>query len=110
MTENEALKILKISPEMKKEIPNLAEVYEVAVKALEENQQYRAIGTVEEFKALKEKNKPKKITHEATLKKCCTCPACLNVVDEFVKIGDIRIRVEFEHCYFCGQKLDWSEV
>lgn len=28
----------------------------LAIKALEEVQQYRAIGTVEEFKALKEKN------------------------------------------------------
>lgn len=35
MTENEAMEILKISPEMKKQIPNLTEVYEVAVKALE---------------------------------------------------------------------------
>ena len=109
MTESEAINDLKMTKCTRFFIPS-NESLDMAIQALEEIQQYRAIGTVEDFKALKEKNEPKKITHEATLKKCCTCPVCLNVVDEFVKFGDIRIRVKFEHCYFCGQKLDWSEV
>lgn len=62
----------------------------------------------EEFQRLKEKDTPKKITHQATLLKCCTCPSCLNVVDEFEKFGDTVVRVEFEYCHFCGQKLDWD--
>lgn len=33
---------------------------DMAIQALEEIQQYRAIGTVEEFKSLKKKNEPKK--------------------------------------------------
>lgn len=62
----------------------------------------------EEFQRLKEKDTPKKITHQATLLKCCTCPSCLNVVDKFEKFGDTVVRVEFEYCHFCGQKLDWD--
>lgn len=60
MTENEAIKELETSidlakmctqnAERKKEI----EAYNMAIQALSEIQQYRAIGTVEEFKALKD--------------------------------------------------------
>lgn len=63
---------------------------------------------ISEFQRLKEKDTPKKITHQATLLKCCTCPSCLNVVDKFEKFGDALVRVEFEYCHFCGQKLDWD--
>lgn len=63
---------------------------------------------ISEFQRLKEKDTPKKITHQATLLKCCTCPSCLNVVDKFEKFGDTVVRVEFEYCHFCGQKLDWD--
>lgn len=55
-----------------------------------------------------EKQIPKKITHEATIYKCCTCPSCKNVVDEFETIGDSRVRVTFQFCHFCGQALDWN--
>lgn len=63
---------------------------------------------ISELQRLKEKDTPKKITHQATLLKCCTCPSCLNVVDKFEKFGDTVVRVEFEYCHFCGQKLDWD--
>ena len=58
-----------------------------------------------------EKQIPKKITHEATLQRCATCPTCKNVLDEFIEFipGQPKIRVTFAHCYFCGQALDWSE-
>ena len=58
-----------------------------------------------------EKQIPKKITHEATLQRCATCPTCKNVLDEFIEFipGQPKIRVTFTHCYFCGQALDWSE-
>lgn len=59
------------------------------------------------IKAL-EKQIPEKITHEATIYKCCTCPSCKNVVDEFETIGDSRARVTFQFCHFCGQALDWN--
>ena len=58
-----------------------------------------------------EKQIPKKITHEATLQRCATCPTCKNVLDEFIEFipGQPKIRVTFAHCHFCGQALDWSE-
>lgn len=55
-----------------------------------------------------EKQMPKKVTHEATLYKCCTCPNCKNVIDRFEKFGENNVRVEYMHCHFCGQKLDWD--
>ena len=58
-----------------------------------------------------EKQIPKKITHEATLQRCATCPTCKNVLDEFIEFipDQPKIRVTFTHCHFCGQALDWSE-
>lgn len=68
--------------------------------------------TEEDFEHIKtavEKQKAKKVTHEATLYKCCTCPNCKNVVDEFKKWGESTVRIQYQYCYFCGQKLDWEE-
>jgi hypothetical protein len=48
---------------------------------------------------------PRKVTHEATLHRLCTCPCCKNVVEE--QIGGQRIMIMY--CHFCGQKLDWSD-
>lgn len=57
MTEQEAIKILSLDEKEKKLLKNLTPVYEVAIKALKEIQQYRAIGTVEELqKAEKEED------------------------------------------------------
>ena len=58
-----------------------------------------------------EKQIPKKITHEATLQRCATCPTCKNVLDEFIEFipGQPKIRVTFTNCHFCGQALDWSD-
>lgn len=49
-----------------------------------------------------------KVTHEATLYRCCTCPNCKNVVDKFEKFGDSTVRVCYLYCHFCGQALDWG--
>ena len=56
-----------------------------------------------------EKQIPKKITHEATLQRCATCPTCKNVLDEFIYFTGKRVRVTVQHCKFCGQALDWGE-
>ena len=83
MTENEAIKILQGA--IKK--PNtkdgyLGQAVTMGIQALEENQQYHAIGTVEELQALKEKNEPKKIKYE----EYCgfsdpVCPECKRDID-----------------------------
>ena len=57
-----------------------------------------------------ERQIPKKVTHEATLPKSCTCPLCKNVVDEFADMEGQRVRVMYDHCRFCGQALDWSDT
>lgn len=58
---------------------------------------------------LAEKQIPKKVTHEATLYRCCTCPTCKNVVEEFTEFMGNRCRVTPTHCKYCGQKLDWRQ-
>lgn len=67
--------------------------------------QYRAIGTVEEFKALKEKNEPKKVVVEHIPKTSWTkeishylCPSCRSIFSFGGK----------PYCSNCGQKLDWE--
>lgn len=68
--------------------------------------------TFEEFKiAINaiEQQIPKKVTHEATVHKCYTCPKCKNVVDEFTDFDGQKVRVIYNHCRFCGQALDWSD-
>lgn len=105
---------------------------DTAIKALEEIQEYRAIGTVEEFKALKdinriadnlskmeriefkalkEKNEPKKPYIQQIVKDfrehdCYECPNCdcfVGYVSEFQEEHYQDI-----YCPNCGQKLDWQ--
>ena len=52
---------------------------------------------------------PRKVEHEATIKRCCTCPSCGNVLDQFERFGVGRVRIMNKYCHFCGQALDWSD-
>lgn len=61
---------------------------------LEELESYRAIGTVEECKALKEKNKPKKPVDKIMYLECPNC-------------GDVGI-LDCGYCPACGQAIDWQ--
>lgn len=58
MTEQEAIE--KIKDLSDRGYPTLRTAKEIAIKALEEVQQYREIGTVEECRKAVEKQKPKK--------------------------------------------------
>ena len=70
----------------------------VAINALSEIQQYRAIGTIEELKALKEKATPKKLEIEKFWGyDDLMCPNCKSY-----KIRNPK------YCCDCGQKLDWE--
>ena len=103
MTESEAIKMLQIQKpaygckEYKKP---LMYAYEMAIKALEEVQQYRSIGTPEECREAVEKQTDEKPT--AVLGtfggKEYECKNC----GSDVCYGD-------EYCLWCGQKLDWSD-
>lgn len=127
MTENEAIKVINDKYETFFAL-STTNVFDIAmataIKALEEIQQYRAIGltpelieamqghnvalindlgeyqaigTVEEFKALKEKNEPKKIDIWANGEE--HCPFCDKNLTTFYG---------FANCFSCGQKLDWE--
>lgn len=85
------------------ECQRCSEEYEQLAKWLEEYKQYHAIGTVEEFKALKEKNEPKKIVVWADETEHCPNEDCH--YSEFpLPYGD-----KFNFCPECGQALNWSE-
>lgn len=86
----------------------------VAIKALEEVQQYRAIGTVEECRSAMDKQTAKKIIRreaidedaESELRDFITrrgmiysCPTC----------GSHIAVEEMKNCWECGQLLDWSD-
>ncbi len=76
------------------------EALSIAAKALEEIQRYRELGTLEELRALKEKQIPKK----PVLDGIYHCPSC--------KKGMLQGSMEPKGscCKNCGQVLDWTEL
>ena len=70
-------------------------------KALEEIKQYRAIGTIEEFKALKEKSVAKKPLHQGFV---FACPCC----NDKATIGSVFLRPNQKYCIDCGTEFDWQ--
>lgn len=63
---------------------------------------YEAIGTVEEFKYLKEKDVAKKI--KGMRFEEAICPECeTELFETYWAFGGIH------YCSNCGQKLDWNE-
>lgn len=122
MTENEAIELLKNNyPKTCKMVDGRLQggfddhecdvgiAIDLAIKALEEIQQYRAIGTVEECREAMEKQKAKKpspidykkyigiVENAEYLRGTCWCPNC----NQAIKSGTF--------CNNCGQKLDWSD-
>ena len=116
MTENEAIEELKYDcNEIGKAIPcdtswgeSFENAYAMAIKALEEVQQYRQIGTVEECRAWKEKQNAKKIIsfdyNNGTVN--YGCPVCKRKIISKID-GEWCGGTFNEYCDRCGQKLDW---
>ena len=81
---------------------NLEKVEENAYLLKEELEAYRAIGTVSEFRELKEKATGKKPTDVRYFGEAGyyigLCPTCKNGNNS-----------EYEYCGDCGQKLQWFE-
>ena len=108
MTEQEAIEELKCYKAQSGTA--YPEEIELAINALEEVQQYLAIGTPDECRAAVEKQKAKKpepidykkymnsVKNAKFLRGSYFCPNCKHVI----KSG--------EYCNDCGQKLDWSDV
>lgn len=83
----------------------LQESIDMAIKALEEIQKYRKIGTVEECRAAVESQNPRAAITEKEdngIKKY-TCSACGRYMGW--STGTLPAR----YCWKCGQKLDWSD-
>ena len=111
MNENEAIEYLqsrylavgsRVNPP-KEECERHNEVIDMAIKALEEVQQYRAIGTTEECRAAVEKQmakKPINTDDEYGTFQCPNCNGLIFTVDRFET---------HKHCLLCGQLLDWSD-
>lgn len=135
MTENEAIEVMKTNyPKTCKRVDGrlkggfddteckLGQALTLSIQALEEVQQYHAIGTVEEFKGLKEKSVPKKPKQSGVydnkgefhpingidgvpydLCPCCEINLC---TDGFLG----RDKKRMNYCENCGQRLDWSLI
>lgn len=111
MTESEAIEELKYDcNELGKAIPcdtswgcSFENAYGMAIQALEEIQQYRAIGTVGECREAIEKQIPKKPTEQFRLGTSGIggkCPSCKHHIDRSV----------YAMYCDCGQKLDWENT
>lgn len=98
MTENEAIEELKLNIEMPFGINISNEASRLAIKVLEEIQQYRAIGTVREFGEAMERRRGKKPVCRSVFTdgtRLPGCPVCFSRIDK----GAF-------YCSGCGQKLD----
>ena len=73
----------------------VAKATRVAIKALEEVQQYRAIGTPEECRAAVEKQTAKRPRIIVNAMICPSCPRCFKSASP-------------TYCPSCGQMIDWG--
>ena len=90
--ENEAIEAIKANmPTSGYQM--LRESLDMAIQALEEIQQYREIGTVEECREAREKQKPKKIIRIVG-RYPYKCPTCNG-----------KLEIGYRHCIICGQLL-----
>ncbi len=114
MTENEAIARIidhfDVHHHDNRPHPLLDKAVEMAIKALEEVQKYRQIGTVEECRAWKEKQSAKKVIsfdyNNGTVN--YGCPVCKRKI--ISKIDGKWCGGTFnEYCDRCGQKLDWRD-
>lgn len=82
---------------------------ETVIKALEEIQKYRVLGTVEELREAREKQMPKKV--EIKDWNPARCPSCGMELSESIVDGYYRHPTFLEVCPNpdCCQRLDWSE-
>lgn len=116
MTEQEAIKILTGIDEVHGNLPEDGNDVEatlmMARDALEEVQQYRALGTVEELREAMKKQRAKKILKRKCVgrnKDCANCDDYANRCPTCKETVDNDYMIEYTYCPYCGQALDWSE-
>lgn len=76
------------------------------LEALKIASEIQTIGTVEEFKALKEKGKPKKPKQYEYYKHDYFCPACGRKLAESVDDNCNLEKELADYCSSCGQRID----
>ncbi len=94
MDENKAIKIIRQEMEWESKSSTLR-AFEKAIKALEEIQPYRAIGTPEECRAAVEKQTAKRPRIIGNAMICPSCPRCFKSASP-------------TYCPSCGQMIDWG--
>ena len=107
MTENEAILYIEkwYQPTTEPEEREKAiKALSVIIKSINEIQQYREIGTVEECREAVEKQTPKKPVKDKYHHNCC--PNCGWIVS-----GEGGYGEEFcPHCENCGQAIQWENL
>lgn len=100
MTKDDAIEIIKdVTWKDFGRHPDFPKAREAAIQALNEVEEYRAIGTPEECRAAVEKQTAKLIidntpTEDSVWYQCPTCKGDLTTIRGF-------------YCQYCGQKLHW---
>lgn len=104
MTENEAIKEIKCWLNVyagSRIAPEMVQATGMAIKALEEVQQYRAIGTSEECRAAVDK---RTVMKPIRMDKC-TCPSC-GTHNEVWKKRRNTLPSDIVYCWHCGQAVE----
>lgn len=101
MLENETIKALKSIYPLGLCDKEEYEMAQTAIQALEENQQYHAIGTIEKLQTLKEKAEPRK----PICNDLCTCPSC-STHNEVIKKRRNTVVRDTVYCWHCGQAIE----
>lgn len=116
MTENEAIMVIEnerpsCGEKIKLTEEEKCEAYNMAIQALEEAQQYRAIGTPEKCREAVEKQTAKKPIFGYNLSDTlsvfhCECGNTIKVSHD---IGIMNNNNAPNYCSHCGCRLDWSD-
>lgn len=105
MTEQMAIQQLKIQRTFTNGSNAKVDAIDMAIKALKQIQEYRALGTVEELRVARDKQVGKKPIPKYGINNTVNsyhCPTCDN---NYLGGGEYR----YDCCEDCGQKLDWSD-
>lgn len=103
ITEQEAKLICDVRISRFDHAEDVNEALEIAKQALEEIQQYRAIGTVEECREAREKQTQKVLKFYGDGEEgLLLCPNCDGDLWDLMDCG-------FDFCPYCGQAIQWNE-
>lgn len=108
MTEQEAIERIKDHFEIHNDgrpTPYLNKAVDMAISALEEIRQYRALGTPEELRGAREKHVPKKPIRNDL----CTCPRC-ETHNEVIKKRRNTVNNDIVYCWHCGQAMEVNRL